>query len=698
MSNGRIGMLVAGMAAALLCVGPSLLAAGGVVSEPVLPPRPALSVSVARPDTVVRSDDKTEAETDLRTDDPKPRGLVKGVGRDRANRPQIKPVLPEADRTDGSRVFLEYADTLRYVKPPVDYLTGLAPEPYQLLLGNVKLRKEGMWMFCDSAHFYETGDNFRAYGNVRMEQGDTLFVYGDELEYTGADELATLYGYNGRKVRMINRDVKLTTDVLNYSLADKVGYYDVGGELTDKSNHLVSREGEYYPDSKMAYFYRNVVLTGLDDNDTLKMYTDTLEYNTSTSVATIVDRTLIISKDGEIVTTSGNYATQSGFADLFSRSTVHTRRGNTLTGDTIFYDRNRGFGEAFGMVVMTDSARKSMIEGDYAFYDELSDSAFVTGRALVKEYSHGDTLYMHGDTIIAYTDPVDSAKVTNVFHKVRFYRSDLQGLCDSLSYAGSDSVIYMYRHPVVWSGERQIFGNTIMLHLNDSTVDWARLPDFAFVAEHLGEDCFNQLTGSDMTAWFDENSDLRRLYVEGNLNMINFPMENDSTYNKFAFVESTNLDCYFKNNTIDHAHVWPQNEGNVTPLYLAKRNSYILDKFAWYGDLRPLAPGDVFIVPQGMLDLIASAPPVEQRKRVERGDAAPSESAPEDRDLIPGVDSTLVNDSLPQKIAAAVAVPENEAETTVKAEADDEVESGDDDDKAEDDDASSATVASRKEE
>ena len=688
MSNGRIGMLAAAMAAVLLCVGPSLLAAVGSSPVPVLPPRPALSFSAARPDTVAASGSDTKKGS--ATDDPKPRGLVKGVGRDRANRPQIRPVLPEADRTDGSRVFLEYADTLRYVKPPVDYLTGIAPEPYQLLLGNVKLRKEGMWMFCDSAHFYETGDNFQAYGNVRMEQGDTLFVYGDELEYTGADELATLYGYNGRKVRMINRDVKLTTDVLNYSLADKVGYYDVGGELIDKTNHLVSQEGEYYPDTKMAYFYRNVVLTGLDDNDTLKMYTDTLEYNTSTSIATIVDRTLIISKDGEIVTTSGNYATQSGFADLFSRSTVHTRRGNTLTGDTIFYDRNRGFGEAFGMVVMTDSARKSMIEGDYAFYNELTDSALVTGHALAKEYSHGDTLYMHGDTIIAYTDPVDSTKVTNVFHKVRFYRSDLQGLCDSLSYAGADSVIYMYRHPVVWSGERQISGNTIMLHLNDSTVDWARLPDFAFVAEHIGEDCFNQLTGSDMTAWFDENSDLRRLYVEGNLQMITFPMENDSTYNKFAFVESTNLDCYFKNNAIDHAHVWPQNEGNVTPLYLAKRNSYILDKFAWYSDLRPLAPGDVFIVPQGMLDLIASAPPVEQRKRVERGDAAPNESAPADRELVPvaGVtpDTAVVADK-----ADASADADEEKEAAATAADDDEEEEADTTDGT--DDASSAAVA-----
>ena len=647
MLRGRTLMTAAAVAVALLCTVPGIFAGTAPsVSAATYP----LNATLA--DTTSAAADSLTVTPAQQQAIPKPRGLVKGVGEQRRNRPVIKPLIPLADRTDRQRVFLEYADTLRYVKPPVNLITGLAPEPYQLLIGNVKVRKDAMWMYCDSAHFYETGDNFEAFGNVRMEQGDTLFVYGDELNYIGEDELATMYSYPGKKVRLINRDVKLETDVFNYNLNENVGYYEVGGVLTDKTNRLTSTEGEYYPDTKMAYFYRNVQLTGLDENDTLRMYTDTLEYNTDTHVAIIVDRTRIISKDGDITTTSGMYDTNTGLADLYSRSTVHTRRGNTLTGDTIIYNKENGFGEAFGMVIMTDSARKSMVEGDYAYYNEITDSAVVIGRALAKEYSHGDTLYIHGDTIMTYLDPVDSTKITNVYHKVRFYRTDMQGICDSLSYAGADSVVYMYRHPVVWSDERQIFGNVIMLHLNDSTIDWARLPDFAFMAEHVGEDCYNQLTGSDMTAWFNDKSELYRLYVEGNLQMIMFPMENDSTYNKFAFVESSNLNAYFKDNNIDRAHIWPENNGNVTPLYLAKKSSYRLSKFAWYEDLRPMTPGDVFIVPQGMIDLIESAPPVKQRKRVQRGDAKPNESAPAEEPVAEG-------DSIPVPEAAEAPETEN---------------------------------------
>ena len=98
------------------------------------------------------------------------------------------------------------------------------------------------------------------------------------------------------------------------------------------------------------------------------------------------------------------------------------------------------------------------------------------GALLRKSITKNDTLYLHGDTIFAYIDPADTTRVMNVYHKVRFYRSDLQGLCDSLSATERDSMMYMYRHPVLWSGDRQIFGNVIHVHFNDSTADWAKLP------------------------------------------------------------------------------------------------------------------------------------------------------------------------------------------------------------------------------
>ncbi len=548
----------------------------------------------------------------------------------RAPHVRIAPTVPAANRYQEGKVFLEHADLLHYEKIPVAEDAEEIPEQYQVLNGNVVMRKGDMFMYCDSAYFYEESNSFDAFGNVRMEQGDTLFVYADELNYDGASELAILYADFGKKVRLINKDVKLETDVFNYDMLNEVGYYTNGGVLTDKQNKLTSVAGEYHPNTKDAYFNYNVHLRSLQNADTLHIYTDSLDYNTATHIAKIVSKSEIVNSDGVIYSTSGIYNTDTGVGDLYKRSLVVTKRGSTLTGDTLFYDRTKGLGEAFGGVIVTDSVRQVSLHGEYGFYDEIADSAFVTIRALAKEYSRGDTLYLHGDTINAYTEP-DSTKVTNAFHRVRFYRSDMQGICDSLSMTDRDSIMYMYRHPVVWSDERQIFGNVIYLHLNDSTIDWARLPQFGFTAEHIAEDCYNQLSGTDLTAWFNDST-LRRLYVEGNVQLIMFPMENDSTYNKYVQTESSYMDSYYDHNTVDSIHFWPETTTKVVPLYLARKNSYFLPKFAWYEDLRPWSPEDVFNVPQAMIDLINSADPVSstvaERKTKESERRRPNAAAP----------------------------------------------------------------------
>lgn len=517
----------------------------------------------------------------------------------RDHKPVIRPTIPLADRHEPGKVFVEYADRLE--KP-------LGSEA-QILIGNVQFRKGDMFMYCDSARFYEENSSLEAFKNVRMEQGDTLFVYGDELYYDGMTELAELRAYPGKDVRLINRDVTLTTPVFFYDMPQDVGYYMVGGTLDDRTNKLRSQQGFYYPATKDAFFYLNVELTGPEENDTLKMYTDSLTYNTETGMAQLMCETLIVSNDGNITSTSGFYDTRTGIADLYERSTVRTNRGNTLTGDTLFYDRDEGFGEAFGNMVLTDSARQSSLLGDYGYYDEFRDSAFVTGNALAMEYSKKDTLYLHGDTITAYlkyftNDSLqsDSTKITNAYHRVRYFRNDIQGLCDSMSMVERDSILYMYYNPIVWYGDKQVVGNVIWVHMNDSACDWARLPEMGLMSQHIGEDCYNQLSATDMTVWMADST-IERLYAEGNVQTIMFPMENDSTYNKFSFTESSYMDAYFEEGDIRRLTMWPETTGKVTPLYLAKRNSYYLPKFRWYGPLRPMSPAEVFDYPDEMADL-----------------------------------------------------------------------------------------------
>ena len=184
-------------------------------------------------------------------------------------------------------------------------------------------------------------------------------------------------------------------------------------------------------------------------------------------------------------------------------------------------------------MILTDSARQSELRGEYGFYNELTDSAFVTGNATLRWNIPRLILFICTETRSRHTCLRIRRKSPTYTVVYVSSATTFRGFA-TRSARSRDSILYMYYHPIIWNGDNQIAGNVVYLHFNDSTADWARLPESGLVAQHVGEDCYNQLAGADMTAWFNDST-IRRLYVEGQRAANNVPMENDSTYNKFVF-------------------------------------------------------------------------------------------------------------------------------------------------------------------
>ena len=502
---------------------------------------------------------------------------------------KVVPQVPSANRQQKNKVFLEHADYL--------VADEKISTEYQILRGNVIFRKEGVFMYCDSAYFYDSSNSLDAFGNVKMIQGDTLFVYSDVMYYSGTDEIAQLR-YN---VKLENKDMTLYTDSLDYDMVANLGYYFEGGRIVDSENELVSIYGQYDPNTKDSEFLFDVELR----NEKYVMRTDTLHYNTATHIANIVGPTTIVSDSNIIYSQRGWYNTETDKATLYDRSLLVGNNGIKLTGDTLYYDRVAGYGEAFSNMILTDSVHNSILDGDYGFHNERENRSFATIRARAREISEGDTLYLHGDTIRTYMLE-NSSRVMIAEPNVRFFRFNMQGICDSMTYVQRDSMLYMDRHSIIWSGNRQITGNSIDIHMNDSTVDYALLPDYGFMAELIEDVYFNQLSGKEMKAYF-VNQELRQLDVSGNVQLIMYPMEEDSTYNKLVDAESSYMIVLLKpQQEIDKITMWPEVTGNVTPLYLAKKSQYYLAGFAWYDVLRPKSPDDIFIIPKEMEELFNS--------------------------------------------------------------------------------------------
>lgn len=638
----------------------------------------------------------------------------------------IKPEIPGVNRYQQDKVFLEYADSLFKVE-------SRDTVERQIVKGNVKFRQGGMWMYCDSAYYYPELNSLDAFGHVKMEQGDTLFVYADKLYYEGNEQLAKLKnGESQQKVKLINRDVTLTTDSLDYSISSEIGWYSRWGTIDDKVNTLTSLYGEYSPDTKIADFYTDVVL--VNNKDGYTMLTDTLHYNTSTHIAEIASKTKIQGANDTIITTLGIYNTEEGNAELLSRSMIIHKDSNnnvtTLEGDSIIYDKKTRISRAYMFgdpdklampMVLTDTAHKTTLIGGFGLYNDSTKEAFASMYPLLIEYSQGDSLFMRADTIKTFIltemvkapegwrrpvipeingkpimtlseekidldslffspqiplisqalerlnkkapqvkkeanhsdlplpDRLDPAKelqdgltedktandttiiepqseklisdislpkisanvdpsseekeiesekdsipmipkefhVAQAYHRVRFFKQDIQGIADSILFVEKDSMMYMFRKPIVWSGERQVTGNRIDVHFNDSTADWALLPESGMLSELVDEDFFNQLAGKKLFATFADQT-LKRLEVSGNVEMIFLPQESDSTYNRLISAESSYLTLEMKDRKIDRLKMWPEVNGTVTPIFMVKHQQQFLQQFRWWESLRPV--------------------------------------------------------------------------------------------------------------
>ena len=453
---------------------------------------------------------------------------------------------------------------------------------YQVLRGDVRFRQDSSYMFCDSAYLYEDSNSFDAFGNVRMEQGDTLFVYGDVLYYDGNTGLARLRD----NVKMINRDVILTTDSLNYDRLINIGYFFDGGELKDPQNTLTSIYGQYSPDTKLAIFQYDVELV----NPQYTLYSDTLQYSTENGMAYILGESVIVSDSNTIYSDLGWYDTRNDLSMLLDRSQL-VSKGQVLIGDTIYYNRQSGFGEVFGNMFMNDSTNKIILEGQYGYYNEITEFAFVTDNPIAIEYSTTDSLFLHADTL--KSEVIDNDRYLQAYYGVRFFRPDLQGVCDSLTYSAVDSMITMFENPVVWNEDYQIFGDTIFVFMNDSTIDRARVKDFAFLAQLKTENFFDQMSGKIMDAYF-RDGELYQLDMNGNVQTIFFPEENDKSYIGLNKVESSFLTSHFKDRQLERVKMWPSFTGGLTPIPMLSPEILHLPNFRWYKDLRPTSKDDIY--------------------------------------------------------------------------------------------------------
>lgn len=478
------------------------------------------------------------------------------------------------------RITLRHADHLRFEE---NELNGA-----KRLSGNVVLSHKGMVMHCDSAVLYDQSQTFDAFGKVRIIQGDTLTLTGNKLHYDGETQIAEMR-YN---VVMKHRNQTLHTDSLNYDRMYNVGYYFEGGNLVDGKNTLSSDWGEYHTDTRKAMFNYNVELS----SPKFRLVTDTLHYDTQTKWAEAIGASNIYSNNDRIYTEHGFYNTDTERVRLYEETKAFGRN-RIMQGDSVYYDKKTGIIEAFKNVSCLDEKNKNLLTGHYVWYNEITGEALATDSALARDWSqNNDTLYVHADTLRMYTYNIDTDSIYRVLHGYfhgRAYRKDMQAVADSMVFSSKNKMLSLYRDPIVWNDNQQIVGEEIRAYLNDSTIDSVHVDRQALLVEQLDSAHYNQVASNLMRTYFDDKGEVKENRADGNVMVVNYPLEKDSTILYQNYVETASARMFMKDRKMQK--IWaPASHGFFYPLGLAPRDRTYLQGFAWFDNIRPIAPYDVF--------------------------------------------------------------------------------------------------------
>jgi lipopolysaccharide export system protein LptA len=471
---------------------------------------------------------------------------------------------------------------IEYDADDILYDKGIASGAYRLI-NHVVFRHKNTIMYCDSAYFYAQENSLEAFENVHINQGDSVQIYGDYLYYDGNTRMARIR----KNVKLSSSSTKLTSQAVDYDLHNNYGYYDSHADIVSGENKLQSRVGYYYSRQNMYQFRDSVVV----ENPEYTIYSDTLKYNTVLNTAYFIGPTRIISDSNTIYCERGWYNTEKNISLLKNNASIENRT-QTLTGDSLYYERETGHGEAYSHIQLVDKEQNIILRGNYARMNEIAETALLTDSALLIYMTEDDSIFVHADTLRSEPDSLGK-KQLRLYYRVKMFKADLQGKCDSLYYSSSDSILRFFHSPVLWSEDFQLSAEYIELHIKNRKVHQLLLQRTAFIIQQEDTSRFNQVKGKNMICHFRDN-ELYKINVYGNGQTIYYAKDKED-YLGVNMAESSDLIIFLVNKKLEEIRFIKQPSAVLYPLEKAPREELLLKDFKWQIDARPIEKEDIFI-------------------------------------------------------------------------------------------------------
>ena len=454
-----------------------------------------------------------------------------------------------------------------------------------LLTGNVRMNHDGAILTCNKAYYFQKENYVKAFGNVHIVQGDTLFLDSKYAEYSGNVKQAFATG----NVVMRSPDMTLTTDSINFDRNIQEAFYKTYGTIVNKDNTLRSKSGRYFVAQKKFQFLTAVTIT----NPKYVVKSNHLDYYNNSGHSYLFGPSTITSEQNFIYTEKGFYDSKKNIGHFLRKSYIKYK-DRLIEGDSLFYNRNIEFASATNNVKITDTINRGIIKGHYAEVYKQKDSMYVTKRAVAVNFVDNDSVYIHGKKLMITGKPEN--RIIRAFNNARFYKTDLAGKCDSIHSSQKTNLTQLIGKPILWNFENQMTGDVMHLIGNDQTekLDSLKVLNNAFIVskDTLGTG-YNQVKGLNLYGKFRDNK-LYEADIVKNTEVVYY-MRNDK--NELIGINknvSSKINMTLDGNTIDTMTFFTNVDGEIYPEKDLPENARKLRGFVWRGDERIKSKDDIF--------------------------------------------------------------------------------------------------------
>ncbi len=506
--------------------------------------------------------------------------------------------IAQTSGTDStSKIIILKGNSTRFIT--IDDSTTL-----RTLAGDAAVKQGNTTLYGDSIVLNSRTQIAEVFGNVHINDADTVNTYANYLRYVGKERKAFLK----KNVKLTDGKGTLLTDDLVYDLVSGKATYTGGGKVINGTSVLTSSDAIYYSDTKDVYFKKKVHLV----DSKYDIVADSLLYNTAFKIATIISPTIVKTKDGKTIRSkNGTYNLQTGESNFYDRTSISDSTFSAIA-DKIFYDDKTGISILENRAKFVDSINHIIVTGNRIESNKKENSFLATQKPVVVIVKDKDSTYIAADTLfsglrkydssnkkqltivdtvnnkqIINSHPKDSIRYILGYNHVKIFNDSAQAVCDSMYYSTDDSVFRMFRDPILWRDKSQITGDTMYMFTEKQQPKRVYVFNNSMIINIQNPSMYNQAAGRTLNAYFVKG-EIDYTRIKGSpAETIFYPQDEDSAYIGMNRSKGDVVDVFFEKRAVKKIKFIQNVDGTLYPIRQIPTDKKYLKNFKWQDVRRP---------------------------------------------------------------------------------------------------------------